>query len=173
MKTKIEHCRFFFVFAEKKRNRTFAKNRRKTIDKNIKKTTKRARMCMYDFIRPKMETYLFPAITVTRNSSFFFSRCFVILQFRARARFFIFASLSYRQKKKKKHQKCSRNSKCFAGQVCAGSDLLMKFFESFDGARHKTRKTSDDFVERKERERERETKITTNQNPFPTNITQL
>jgi hypothetical protein len=105
MKTKIVYRLFFSPLKKREIARLPKTEEKNPSTKYKKKTAKRARMCMYDFIRPKMETYFFPAITSDQKFEFFLFRCFVILQFRARARFFIFASLSYRQKSAQKEKK--------------------------------------------------------------------
>lgn len=130
---------FFFWFCEKKRNRAFAKNREreKTPSTEWKKKdgqSRGARTCMYDFIRPKMETYLFPAKWRWPEIRVFFSfdAAFFSLFFNfvLELAVFLLPSLSYRTRerarqrntRKKKHQKCTKNSndlKCFAGQVLA------------------------------------------------------
>lgn len=114
---------------------------------------------MYDFIKPKMETYFFPPFG-DQKFEFFPLSTFRYSSVSCSSSLFLFASLSYRREsaQKKKHQKCTRNSndlKCFAGQVWGASgdmkqwleNLLMKYFFSFSFAlglmeQDKTRKTS-------------------------------
>lgn len=108
---------------------------------SVDKKTATVWTCMYDFIRPKMETY-FSRHYGDQKFEFLTS---VSLQIRARAHFFLLLRYHIdkrarsRGKRKKKHQKCSEEFKwfkVFAGQVlCAKREtkqwyenLLMKFF---------------------------------------------
>lgn len=169
VKTKIVYQRavstvifFFFWFCEKKRNRAFAKNREreKTPSTEWKKKdgqSRGARTCMYDFIRPKMETYLFPAKWRWPEIRVFFSfdAAFFSLFFNfvLELAVFLLPSLSYRTRerarqrntRKKKTPKMYKEFKWFkvfrgAGFGCAHErmeqrleNLLMKFFVSSFG----------------------------------------
>lgn len=112
-----------------------------------KKKTATDWTCMYDFIRPKMETY-FSRHYGDQKFEFLTSlRMFVSLQIRARAHFFLLLRYHIdkrarsRGKRKKKHQKCSEEFKWFKVFRGAGfvrkkkgetkqwyENLLMKFF---------------------------------------------
>lgn len=116
MKTKIvyQRCFIYLFFWKKKRNRAFAKKRRKkSVDKNKKTAT------AWTCIRPKM---------VTRNSSFF--SCYVSLLLELG--YIFLRSLRYhidKRARRKKHQKCTKNSndlKCFAGQVLYARETEME-----------------------------------------------
>lgn len=131
---------------EKEKSRVCQKQRKKSIHKNIKTTAKRARMCMCDFIRPKMETYLFPAIrwpeirvfslSTFRYSSIsclssLFHFCFVIISTKERA-----------EEEKKNTKKMFEEFKWFKvfrdGRFRAGlKNLLMKFLEASKPERRK------------------------------------
>ena len=133
---------------EKEKSRVCQKQRKKSIHENIKTTAKRARMCLCDFIRPKMETYLFPAIrwpeirvfslSTFRYSSIsclssLFHFCFVIISTKERA------------EEEKKHQKMFEEFKWFKvfrdGRFRAGlKNLLMKFLEASKPERRKKKK---------------------------------
>lgn len=145
VKTKIVYQRaistvifFFLVLRKKEKSRVCQKQRKRknAVDGMKKKDgqSRGARTCMYDFIRPKMETYLFPAKWRWPEIRVFFSfdAAFFSLFFNfvLELAVFLLPSLSYRTRerarqrntRKKKHQKCTKNSndlKCFAGQVLA------------------------------------------------------
>lgn len=131
------------------------------------------------FIRPKMETYLFPAITVTRNSSFS-PRLFVILQFRAEALLlpgFVIISDNDERAEDKTKKKTSKNVpknsndlKCFAGQVfvCGLEQWHRKFINeifALDGRKEERERGQQETIFSKQKK-----DITTNQNRFAKRI---
>lgn len=158
------------------------------------KKTASANDCMYDFIRPKMETYFFPPFG-DQKFEFFLFRCFVILQFRARARFFIcFVIISTRERAEKKTPKMYKEFKwfkVFRGQVwCArrerpetwsnGSKFINEIFFflriRFDGARQNEKNKHRQFFERwfcRRMVKEEEETTTNLKEPLQMNITQF
>lgn len=119
------------------------------------------------FIRPKMETYLFPAITVTRNSSFS-PRLFVILQFRAEALLlpgFVIISDNDERAEDKTKKKTSKNVpknsndlKCFAGQVfvCGLEQWHRKFINeifALDGRKEERERGQQETIFSKQKKR--------------------